>query len=256
MYNNNKCGQPATMTSFRRHFQPNNVFFLIIYHCFRAAYFICMAKTCFHCGEKGHVQPECTLHLQSDAGREAFRQYQKAWLAEKKKKRSKPKNHHFLKFQQWMQTYGETGVICDPLVCAAQHIIALKGKPQSFEWTKMVQLSYKEMFMDILERTRMRFSGVTTKRDHDDLWEQALNQAVKAGEPADFSQIEANRVYADNKLIFRTRYLFHLLMDDNPLSIQLRETLLPAKVVGGDSVVKRDGVKVASIGGGPVRFIT
>lgn len=217
-------------------------------------------KTCFQCGEKGHEQPACPLEEQSDAGKEAFLQYQKAWLACKKPKKKKPKTHHFLKFQEWIQVHSERDsggvvVVCDPLVVAGRHIQESEGKPLGYELTKMVQLSYKEMFMEIAERTRLRFSGETTKRDHDELWEQALNQAVKAGEPADFSQIEANRVYADNKLIFRTRYLYHLIMDSNPFSVKLRRMLLPTTAFDDSerqSKFNQRTVRIASCGGGPV----
>jgi hypothetical protein len=202
-------------------------------------------KSCFQCGYHDHEQSNCHLIEQSQAGLDAFHRYQQAWLAAKKLKKTKAKSktHHFLKFLQWVQRVTKAHNVCDPLVLASQHVIMQEGRPFGFELIKMVQLSYKEMFMDIIQRTRLRFSGETTKKDHDDLWEQALNQAVKAGEPADFSLIVSNRVYADNKLIFRTRYLYYLFMDSNPLSVKLRKKLLPGVA---------SKICVASIGGGPV----
>mmetsp|Transcript_17864 Transcript_17864/g.29868 ORF Transcript_17864/g.29868 Transcript_17864/m.29868 type:complete len:443 (-) Transcript_17864:157-1485(-) len=208
-------------------------------------------KACFQCGEQGHTKPDCVLKEQSKAGLDAHKRYQKAWLAAKRPKKTKPKLHHFLKFQEWMRRHAEAGVVVDPLVLVANRIQDSAGQPLGFELTKMLQLSYKEIFMDIVERTRLRFSGETTKKDHDELWEQALNQAVKAGAPADFGQVGANRVYADNKLVFRTRYLYHLIMDDNPFSVKLRTMLLPAIVVDGDSASVAKRIHVASCGGGP-----
>jgi hypothetical protein len=210
-------------------------------------------KTCFQCGQRGHVQPDCSLKERSQGGVDAFLRYQKAWKKVIKPKKIKPKTHHFLKFQRWLETHAEAGCICDPLLLAAQHILVQEGGPLSFEWTKMMDLSYKEMFMDIIERTRLRFSGQTTRREHDELWVQTLNQAVKAGEPADFSQIEANRVYADNKLIFRTRYLFYLFMDENSFSVRLRKKLLPSPL--SNTQAERKFVRIASIGGGPVSIV-
>ena len=227
-------------------------------------------KTCFQCGQLGHVQPDCTSLSQTVAGRDAFLRYQKAWQAEAKlkPKKTKHKSYHFLKFQRWLQTVME-GTICDPFALARKHILLHEERTDSsfhFELKKMAELSHRELFMDIIERTRLRFSGETTRKEHDELWVHALNQAVKAGEPADFSQIEANRVYADNKLIYRTRYLYQLLMDSNPLSVKLREKLLPTLIHVPEHKVKvglgsesgggvGGGVRVASLGGGPVSVL-
>ena len=78
-------------------------------------------------------------------------------------------------------------------------------------------------------------------------WTQALNQAVKEGIPADFSNDEDNRFYTIQKMETRIRYLHHLLMDDNELSQSMRQTLI-------DCLNAKNGertVRVCSLGGGP-----
>lgn len=209
-------------------------------------------RTCFQCGQQGHTQPECHLKERSQEGRDAFRQYQNACRTAKKTKKKKSETHHFLKFLLWLKTSGDTKSVCDPLLLASKHVLMHDGRPFRFELTKMLDLSYKEMFMDIIERTRLRFSGQTTRKDHDHLWVRKLNQAVKEGEPADFSQNEANRVYADNKLVFRTRYLYYLLMDGNSFSEKLRAKLLPISDRERALPNVVHDICVASVGGGPV----
>ena len=204
-------------------------------------------RACFMCGRRGHERSSCELQEQSPRGLQAFQCYQRAWLSQKNKKKRKSSLHHFHKLQKWLKEEEFRGG--DPLLLVAQRI-AENGKDNlvSYELKKMMDQSYKELFMSIMQRTRQRFSGVScyTKKDHDNVWVQALNHAAKSGEPADFSQLEANRLYADNKLLYRTRYLFNLLMDGNSVCNTLRERLLlPCSSSSGL-------VRVASFGGGPV----
>jgi len=81
-------------------------------------------------------------------------------------------------------------------------------------------------------------------------WVHVLNQAVKDGIPADFSNDENNRFYTIQKLETRTRYLHHLIMDENDICSDVRKALL-------DCLNARDGeekdrtINVCALGGGP-----
>jgi hypothetical protein len=85
------------------------------------------------------------------------------------------------------------------------------------------------------------------KKNAKNPWTHALNQAVKEGNPADFSNDEDNRFYAIQKLETRTRYLYQLIMDDNALNLAVRQSLI-------DCLNAKDAantVRVCSLGGGP-----
>ena len=79
-------------------------------------------------------------------------------------------------------------------------------------------------------------------------WTQNLNNAVKKGEPADFSNEQKNRIYTVQKLDTRTRYLYLLMMDDNVIADRLRQMLLDKLHQGLDGSMN---LNVCSIGGGP-----
>ena len=79
-------------------------------------------------------------------------------------------------------------------------------------------------------------------------WTQDLNQAVKKGKPADFSNEKKNRMYTVQKLDTRTRYLYLLMMDDNIIADRLRQMLLDKLQQGLDGSMN---LNIGSIGGGP-----
>lgn len=74
-------------------------------------------------------------------------------------------------------------------------------------------------------------------------WIHSLNSAVKTGIPADFSSAIKNRIYTIEKVTSRPRYLFHLLMDSNPVSNAVRSMLLGNR--------EQCCINIYSIGGGP-----
>jgi len=86
------------------------------------------------------------------------------------------------------------------------------------------------------------------RRDQNHMpWQTILAEAVRNGEPADFSNESMNRIYAVQKLETRTRYLHHLIMDFNIISNRVRALLVDRLNSVGD---KRD-FSIVSIGGGP-----
>lgn len=85
-------------------------------------------------------------------------------------------------------------------------------------------------------------------------WSYVLNEAVRQGIPADFSDLEKNRYYAIQKLETRTRYLYLLIMDDNEICRKVRNLLSSRfKCSKNDNgcTKKRKQIHVTSIGGGP-----
>ena len=235
-------------------------------------------RICFHCGLSGHESSACTSsEVQTQQGIHAFRkcleerEVKRLQYSNKMPKRRKSTSHYFIKLQQWVQV--NCTLNSDPISSAHTAIQAMIGSHNimDFGLVKAAYLAHREMFMEIIERVRCRFSrqggcisdraqapipipGIqhkqTTKGQHDQLWQQELSEAARQGIPADFSDIEANRVYADNKLIYRTRYLFYLLLDPNPMSAQVRKLLLPVTTKGA-AINSMPAVRVSSIGGGP-----
>jgi hypothetical protein len=84
-------------------------------------------------------------------------------------------------------------------------------------------------------------------------WVYVLNEAVKEGNPADFSDHEKNRYYTIQKLATRTRYLNLLIMDDNNICREVRNLLLDRLKASDDDGCgkRRRNIHVASVGGGP-----
>ena len=81
-------------------------------------------------------------------------------------------------------------------------------------------------------------------------WTYVLNEAVREGSPADFSDIEMNRYYTIQKLEMRTRYLNLLILDDNAICRELRD-LLPDRFKNDIDGSNPQNIHIASIGGGP-----
>jgi len=84
-------------------------------------------------------------------------------------------------------------------------------------------------------------------------WHITLNQAVKDGKPPDaFSNEIANRIYTSEKLFTRVRYLFYLIMDENPISNDVRSLLnVHVRDRGDRNPEQKSSIRVCSIGGGP-----
>ena len=101
-------------------------------------------------------------------------------------------------------------------------------------------------YIDIKERSYR-------KRNDNNPWVQVLNQAVKDGIPADFSDTDDNRYYTVHKLEGRTRYLHHLVWDDNDICNEVRNVLVKCLNAQSDLKERRSNgtVKICSIGGGP-----
>mmetsp|Transcript_681 Transcript_681/g.936 ORF Transcript_681/g.936 Transcript_681/m.936 type:complete len:434 (-) Transcript_681:79-1380(-) len=214
-------------------------------------------RKCFNCGVQGHQIADCPWEgEQTNSGKIAFREYlieieeRRHQYSTKKPKQKRGKMNNYNKLRQWLRKNYHDGEIFDPISTITH------GHSRKYDVLKNMHHSYREMFYVIMERTRERFNDLngiatqTKKSEHNEIWQEPLNQAVKIGKPADFSQAQSNRVYADNKLIPRTRYLHYLMMDKQPICDKLRETLLPVEM----DRVKCDEdneVNVCSIGGGP-----
>ena len=81
-----------------------------------------------------------------------------------------------------------------------------------------------------------------------DKWTKTLNQAVKDGEPADFSNSYDNQIYSIEKLLPRVRYLYYLMMDYNPISNRIRKLFLPDVLCENTDVnLFREDISVYSI---------
>ena len=79
-----------------------------------------------------------------------------------------------------------------------------------------------------------------------------LNQAVKEGEPVDFSNSYDNQIYSIEKLLPRVRCLCYLMMDYNPISNRIRKLFLPdALCENTDVIIVGEDISVCSIRGGP-----
>lgn len=222
------------------------------------------------------------------------------------KKRNRNRMYHLHQLREWMATHRNhnddnydddntpavTGDAATESVPAVYDPISLVQQQhprfhteQDFQVVKHLHHSYRKFFNAHMERIRQRFNArddMSTndahfsrrrKGEHDQVWQTALNEAVRHGMPANFSRLQDNWIYADNKLIPRSRYLYYLLLDDNAISTRLRKRLLLPRLDGvsndngaadcedkgntselSSMNADRPGgnvVRVCSIGGGP-----
>ena len=85
-----------------------------------------------------------------------------------------------------------------------------------------------------------------------DKWTKTLNQAVKDGEPAYFSNSYDNQIYSIEKLLPRVRCLCYLMMDYNPISNRIRKLFLPDVLCENTDVnIVGEDISVCCIEGGP-----
>mmetsp|Transcript_50239 Transcript_50239/g.151234 ORF Transcript_50239/g.151234 Transcript_50239/m.151234 type:complete len:333 (-) Transcript_50239:208-1206(-) len=135
--------------------------------------------------------------------------------------------------------------VCDPVLLLSHG----RDESRNTELVRDVHGSYRELFNIIITSVQRDLEEklLLSADQSDSTWRYTLNSAVKDGSPADFSDPDSLRIYAVNKLMTRCRYLYLLIMDDNPLSAKIRSLFLP-------SLIDDPGTgccRICSIGGGP-----
>mmetsp|Transcript_27584 Transcript_27584/g.55201 ORF Transcript_27584/g.55201 Transcript_27584/m.55201 type:complete len:465 (+) Transcript_27584:169-1563(+) len=244
-------------------------------------------RSCFHCGLTTHPILLCPNidKEQTELGKKvqlAFCNARKAWYKEfGKKKKERSATYNYLKVKNYLQSLVLPEQLSLQGYLEPLHLLSLNPEPIQNHSLK-IQKAAREFFSYILPSLRKNLiaklieqsqnqsqsqsqPGAFTEKnlantvDYHSIvrpcrqknakspWTQTLNQAVKEGIPADFSNGEDNRFYTIQKMETRIRYLHHLIMDDNELSLAVRQTLV-------DCLNAKNGkttVRVCSLGGGP-----
>ncbi|GFH44563.1 hypothetical protein CTEN210_01037 [Chaetoceros tenuissimus] len=233
-----------------------------------------MKNNCFHCGLEGHQTSDCPKRdePQTAEGKEvqkAFFRSRKEWNRKhgKVKHRKESPIEHYSNLKSYLlhipSFHHQEGKFQDPNRLFSQipcpHI-------EHVRLQKAISISkaHREFFNIFIQKLKSILVSKFQSIDHDvdynrliksyrnkndyNPWTQDLNNAVKKGEPADFSNEQKNRMYTLQKLDTRTRYLYLLMMDDNIIADRLRQMLLDKLQQGLDGPMS---VNVCSIGGGP-----
>ena len=225
-------------------------------------------QTCFHCGFKSHAIDACPSLLRGEeqsskgkAAQLAFYDARKKWRKEHgKNKKPKSNIHHYLAMKEYLCSLSST---IKPGECKFRDPVKiLKRYPQENSSPNKLQKAAREFFncihAPLLQKIILSFENIDDSVDYNDIvrtyrhknennpWVHTLNNAVRKGCPADFSDVAKNRYYTIQKSETRTRYLYLLIMDDNSICKEIRDVLIGL-------LNKPDGgkIRVCTLGGGP-----
>jgi len=239
-------------------------------------------QSCFQCGLKFHSILQCPDidKEQSELGKTlqlAFYDARKAWYKEfgkKKKERSATSNYLTIKnYLRYLVLPEQLSLYLEPLYLLSLNpeiqVPASKHQKATREFFSYILPLLRKNLIATLEeqsllQSRSRSCAFAEEpladaidyhsivrpyrqKNFNNPWTQALNQAVRDGTPANFSNDENNRFYTIQKMETRIRYLLYLIVDNNELSLAVRQTLV-------DCLNAKNGettVRVCSLGGGP-----
>mmetsp|Transcript_37119 Transcript_37119/g.116790 ORF Transcript_37119/g.116790 Transcript_37119/m.116790 type:complete len:358 (-) Transcript_37119:597-1670(-) len=203
-------------------------------------------RTCFNCGAVTHQASDCGAEP-SEAGRTAWAQYRS--YASRKPATPAARDYRLVVARNVAAAPPPEGPLChDPVA-----VMAARGTERAVH--DVVSAS-RATFHNIMVQVKSSLAratchGAAVHAGAGDALKRSLNQAVRDGAPADFSDPDAIVCYANDRVAPRCRYLYNLLMDPAELCGGVRRMLLPGReaVPAGGGELRR--CEVVSIGGGP-----
>ncbi|GMH50785.1 hypothetical protein TL16_g00868 [Triparma laevis f. inornata] len=203
------------------------------------------ARLCFNCGGSTHTKVECHSAEQTEDGRLAFLNYQK-WLqsARPPAPPKKPKASPLSKFLALTREKSFQNL--DPVTVARVSELArsLGNTSRNKKTLTLFTNAYRSFFNDRIRSTCKNYElAIGGRGEGGETWCNTLNQAVKDGKPADFSDPQEIKCYTVDRMEARCRYLYNLCMDDNFFSGELRRLFMPRE--------EAKEVEICSLGGGP-----